>query len=88
MAKIARRDGGVELFKAIKPSTLLDTPDEWHALVLGLGEVICPWPPHFNVLELKNIDALISERHYYYTGRALGVLVWLGIIAVIKAIFT
>jgi hypothetical protein len=75
------------VFKGIHPSTFLDTPNEWHALVLGLGEVICPWPPRFNVLELKNIDDLISERHYYYTGRALGVFVWLGIITLLTLLF-
>jgi hypothetical protein len=75
------------MLKGINPSTFLDTPTEWHVLVIGLAEVICPWPPRFNVLELKNIDDLIAERHYYYTGRALGVLVWLGIITLLTLLF-
>lgn len=62
----------------------LSTPDEVHALVIGLAEVVCPWPPLHRILSWDYADRLRKEYHYYVTGRALGVLVWLGIAALIK----
>ena len=76
------------MLKGIKLSTFLSTPEEWHALVIGLCEIICPWPPYYKCLSLAKLNELIHERHYYYFGRALGIFAWLGIAAAIKSIFT
>jgi hypothetical protein len=30
-------------------NTFLNTPEELHALVIGLCEVLCPWPPRVRI---------------------------------------
>jgi hypothetical protein len=74
------------MFKGICPKTFIDTTDEWHAVVIGFSEVLCPWPPHYYTIDPELSHALNSEYHYYLFGRALGMLAWLGIAAAIKAI--
>ena len=57
-----------------------NTPEEWHSLVLGWSEAMCPWRPRLPMpLEYKN--PLDSEYHYYSFGRAAGVFTWVGMIA-------
>jgi hypothetical protein len=70
--------------KGITPSAFLDTSQEWHALVLGLCEVICPWPPRCHC---ERSEAISNEYHYYLFGRALGVIAWLVIGIIIKEVF-
>jgi len=73
--------------RGINPRYFLDTYGEWHALVQGFCEVLCPWPPlHRNMNETlkKEIE---DEHHYYMFGRALGILGWLAIGCVIKGVF-
>ncbi|MFP3898193.1 MAG: hypothetical protein ACLFVD_02670 [Dehalococcoidia bacterium] len=69
--------------RGIEPRHFLDRHEEWHALVQGLCEVLCPWPPrHKEILcELKR--EIVSEHHYYMAGRALGALAWITIAAAI-----
>jgi len=72
------------MFQWFNPRTFLDTCQEWHALVEGFSEVLCPWPErHPPSAELAT--AIRSEHHYYMWGRALGILAWLAIGCVIKA---
>ena len=72
--------------KGIRPSAFLDVYQEWHAFVEGFCEVLCPWPArHEPSGEL--LDELRSEHHYYVFGRALGVIAWLVIAMIIKAVF-
>jgi hypothetical protein len=59
------------MFNGIKPETLFSTPEEWHALLIGLCEVLCPWPPR-TWLSGEAQDQLLKEYHYYMAGRALG----------------
>ena len=54
-------------------STILNTPEEKHALIIGLSEVICPWPPRLKLCP----DYLRDEYHYYLAGRALAMVIWL-----------
>jgi len=76
----------MEFLKGIKPSTFLSTCEEWHALVEGFCEVLCPWPPRRLISE--ELSRQISdEYHYYMFGRAVGVIAWLGIAKIIKEAF-
>lgn len=59
------------MFKGITPKSFLDTFQEWHALVIGFFEVLCPWPARYR-LTGKPLAELRREHHYYVTGRALG----------------
>jgi hypothetical protein len=70
--------------KGIDFRGFLDTGEEWHAFVIGFCEVLCPWPPRCHC-ELS--EAISSEYHYYAFGRAMGVIAWLIIAAIIKEVF-
>jgi hypothetical protein len=72
----------------VNPGEFLDEPEELHALVIGLCEVICPWPPRQPTIDAELAKAIWTEYHYYLLGRALGIFAWLGIAAAVKAIFT
>jgi len=74
----------MEFLKGINPSTFLSTYEEWHAFVNGFCEVLCPWPPRCHC---ERSEAISSEYHYYLFGRALGVIAWLIIAAIIKEVF-
>ena len=71
---------------SINPREFLNTAEELHALVIGLCEVVCPWKPRQEFLAPENVKDLTTEPYYYHLGRALGVFVWLGIIALLKEI--
>ena len=60
------------------------TTEEKHALVCGLCEVVCPWPPRIKPTKL---DYVQGEYHYYQVGRALGVIAWLIIIVIMKVLY-
>ena len=72
--------------KGIKPSTFLDTYQEWHSLVEGFCGVLCPWPARYQPSD-ELLTSLRGEHHYYMLGRALGVIAWLIIAAIIKEVF-
>ena len=73
--------------KGIKPSTFLSTHQEWHALVEGVSEVLCPWPPRYKVMHRHLQKQIASEYHYYVFGRVIGVIAWLIIAKIIKEFF-
>ena len=64
------------LLKGIKLSTFLSTHQEWHALVIGFSEVLCPWPPRHKFMHSELKRQISSEYHYYMFGRAMGVIAW------------
>lgn len=70
------------MFEGIKIKTLLSTPQEWHSLVIGFCEVLCPWPAR-TWLSGESLDKLLGEYHYYAAGRAAGFPVLLLIIIAI-----
>jgi hypothetical protein len=72
--------------KGIRPSTFLDCYQEWHALIIGLSEILCP-PPTKRIISEENAKDIADEYHYYMLGRALGILAWITIGCVIKALF-
>lgn len=69
--------------KGIRLSAFLDSYQEWHALVEGFSEVLCPWPARHK-LSRKLLNELKADHHYYMFGRALGILGWLSICGIIK----
>lgn len=77
------------MFEGIKLKTLLSTPEEWHALVIGFFEVLCPWPAR-TWLSGQSFDQLLREYHYYLTGRGLGfpalLLILIGLAKLIKEV--
>ena len=64
--------------KGIRPSAFLDCYQEWHALVEGFCEVLCPWPAKHEPNDELLAD-LRADHHYYMLGRALGTSAWLTI---------
>ena len=71
--------------KGINITAFLDVYQEWHALVEGFCEVLCPWPArHQPSGEL--LTDLKADHHYYVFGRALGVIAWLIIASIIKVV--
>lgn len=74
------------MFKGIKLRTLLSTPEEWHALVIGFFEVLCPWPARIKLLTNDN-SYLNQEYHYYTTGRGLGFIALLLILTGLAKLF-
>jgi hypothetical protein len=63
----------------------LNVYQEWHALVNGFSEVLCPWPPRHKPSP-ENEKDIADEYHYYMWGRALGILAWITIACVIKEV--
>ena len=74
-------------FKWFDCRNFLDTYQEWHALVNGFCEVVCPWPTRYKPSE-ENEKDIADEFHYYQFGRVLGLFTWIGLIALIKNIVT
>jgi len=70
----------------INPKEFLNTAEELHALVIGAGEIIAPFPRMWHWLAIKSLDEIASEWHYYQLGRIIGVFTWLLISAIIKSI--
>ena len=71
--------------RGIRPGHFLDTVAEWHALVEGFSEVLCPWPPRHKAIDPELLSEIASEYHYYMWGRALGILAWATICCVITS---
>jgi hypothetical protein len=76
----------MSFLKGVKPSAFMDVYQEWHAFVEGFCEVLCPWPPRHR-LTGELLTDLQRDHHYYMFGRALGILAWLAIFSIIKAMF-
>lgn len=56
-----------------------DTFDEWHSLVIGFCEVMCPWPAREGI-PAEFLSVLEEEYPYYVFGRVLGMGSWILII--------
>lgn len=75
---------------------LFSSGQEGHAFLIGISEVIAFWKPRWNMPEdyaaaIPNKSQLkpgnpLYEYHYYMFGRACGVLVWTGLIALLKVV--
>lgn len=73
------------LRKAFGPDGIFSSGQESHAWLIGISEVIAFWKPRHDVPEgyQANGDPF-KEYHYYMAGRAAGVFVWVGLVALIK----
>ena len=60
--------------KGIQLSHFLDTVAEWHALVQGFCEVLCPWPPRHKHMKENLAREIRTQHHYYMAGRVLGLV--------------
>jgi len=49
----------------------VNTPAERHAFLIGLCEILCPWPSRYRIAK-EQWDEIIQEFHYYMAGRVLG----------------
>jgi len=72
----------------------MDTPEELHAFVIGLCEILCPFParfgPYWKLPEKEGdsaSEAIAKEYHYYSFGRIMGVIAWLIIAKIIQEVF-
>ncbi|MFU8796500.1 MAG: hypothetical protein ACNA7X_04320 [Dehalococcoidia bacterium] len=70
---------GKGFMKGVRLAHFLDTVAEWHALVQGFSEVMCPWPPRHRLPAGKLLREINEEYHYYVAGRVLGILAWFSI---------
>ena len=73
-------------FKGIKLKELFSTGGEWHAFLIGFFEVLCPVPQRCHMAKAYFFH-IEDEHHYYFGGRASGVLVWLAIAKLIQVVF-
>jgi len=53
---------------------------EWHSIVQGFAEVLCPWPPRHKEMHNDLLNEIKDEHHYYVAGRVGGALLLLRII--------
>ena len=72
--------------KGIRPSAFIDCYEEWHALIEGFCEALCPWPARHKISHKLSND-LRGDHHYYMFGRALGVIAWLIIAKLVHIAF-
>ena len=81
------------LKKTFGPDGIFSTGTEGHAFLIGISETVAFWKPRHDMPaeyghEENEADGhpLKKEYHYYLFGRACGVLVWIGLIALLKAV--
>lgn len=65
----------------------LSEAEEIHALAVGFGEVVPPWPSKVYIHDHDLITSLVKEYHYYMFGRSLGVVFWLLVILGFRYLF-
>jgi hypothetical protein len=73
------------MFHWLNINNFLNTYQEWHALVVGFSEVLCPWPARHKPSQ-ENRKDIEDEYHYYMWGRTLGISAWLAIACIIKLV--
>jgi len=51
--------------------TFLNTPEEWHTHVIGIGEGYCPWPRR--IKPSAEVKRMVKKEYWYYVaGAAIG----------------
>lgn len=49
----------------------MNTPEEWHSVVVGIGEGYCPWEKLIG--PSRKVKNMIKKEYWYYvTGTAIG----------------
>jgi len=75
------------LIKTFGPDGIFSSGQEGHAFLIGISEVIAFWKPRFGMPEDYEANGNpLHEYHYYMFGRFCGVLVWIGLIALLKVV--
>jgi len=75
------------LTKTFGPDGIFSSGTEGHAFLIGISEVVAFWKPrHDPPPGYKANGSPFSEYHYYMFGRACGILVWIGLTALLKFI--
>ena len=75
------------LKKTFGPDGIFSSGQEGHAFLIGISEVVCPWKPRWDMPpDYQANGNPLQEYHYYMFGRAAGILAWLAICCVIKAV--
>lgn len=51
--------------------TCMNTPEEWHSVLVGFGEAYCPWTRRIE--PSRNIKNMVKGEYWYYViGAAVG----------------
>jgi hypothetical protein len=67
---------------------LFSNAKEGHGFLIGVTEIVCPFPPRHKYEPSIQADGnCMEEWHYYNFGRAIGVLIWIGLAYLIKVLF-
>ena len=76
------------LIKTFGPEGIFSSGQEGHAFLIGISETVAFWRARFPMpMDYQANGNPLHEFHYYYFGRACGVLVWIGLIALLKLVF-
>ena len=72
------------------PFSFMNTPEEWHAFVIGWAESSCPWWARYRCTKAAEYTPE-KEYHYYVFGRVIGFLTLITMVImitiIIKAVF-
>lgn len=81
-------------FTGISLKELFSTSEEWHAFLIGLFEILCPFPtrfgPYWKFPENEgdpSSESVSKEYHYYSFGRGMAVPAWIAIAKLIQLLF-
>ena len=69
------------MLKGINFKEFLSTFQEWHALIFGFCETMCPGEPRYPKMSDELKLQIETESHYYRTGRVMGYIARAGFIA-------
>lgn len=80
-----------EWWKKHAPFSILSTPEEVHAFIIGWAETACPWRARYKLIKEEAEYGVWKEAHYYLVGRVAGfgtfALQIVGIAKLIEVIF-
>ena len=60
------------MLKGINLKEFLSDFKEWHALVFGVCETVCPGEPRYPKMSDELKEQIETESHYYRFGRVIG----------------
>lgn len=74
------------LISIFGPDGIFSSGAEGHAFLIGVSEVVAFWKPRHDMPPRykANGNPVKTEYHYYCFGRAMGIVVWIGLIAFLK----
>jgi len=72
--------------KLIPIRELFNEPVEVHLFIIGLCEVLCPWPARYSLGFFDKLK-LNADYHYYVAGRATGLICWIFLVKLIVVLF-